>query len=410
MAQQRTSNYETSLGRVVVDQGLATTEDVEECLHLQRQDRDGQATLPDLLVQQGVITKRQLQRLRPLVEAQRSARQIPGYDLLEKIGSGAMAVVYKARQQSLDRIVAIKVLPPKHMSDPTFVERFYAEGRAAAKLNHPGIVQAIDVGQTGEFHYFVMEYVEGHTVFDHLQSYSRYAEKEALRIVLQVAEALQHAHDRGLIHRDVKPKNIMITKGGRAKLADLGLARAAADRKAAEAEAGRAFGTPYYISPEQIRGEVDIDFQADIYGLGGTLYHMVTGQVPFEGQTPSAVMHKHLRETLTPPDHIVEELSTGLGEVIEVMMSKKRSDRYQSTADMIEDLRAVAEGQPPIQARQSIDFGTLEKVERSGEGQEEPVAVGDAGADRKPLFWVALLSLTINVVLLIALIAVMAGK
>src|SRR4030095_16076442 len=139
----------------------------------------------------------------------------------------------------------------KSSPNPQCIERFYAEGRAAAQLNHPNIVQAYDVGKAGEYHYFVMEYVDGRTVYDDIVKHKRFGEGEALDIAIQTAEALQHAHDRGLIHRDVKPKNIMITQEGVAKLADMGLARAMSDKEAAEAEQGKAFGTPYYISPEQ---------------------------------------------------------------------------------------------------------------------------------------------------------------
>jgi len=283
-----------------------------------------------------------------------------------------MATVYKARQVSLDRIVAVKVLPKKMSDNQEFVDRFYKEGKAAAKLAHNNIVQAIDVGSTAEgYHYFVMEYVEGKTLYDYMQpppvgEGRNFSEAEALDITIQIAEALAHAHKRGLIHRDVKPKNIILTPQGVGKLTDLGLARDLDDKHAAESEAGKAYGTPYYISPEQIRGDVDIDFRADIYSLGATMYHMVTGQPPFDGDTPSAVMHKHLKQPLVPPDHINTALSSGIGEIIEVAMAKNREDRYPSTEDMLEDLHAVQEGQPPIHARRQIDIEHLQKIEESG--------------------------------------------
>ena len=248
-----------------------------------------------------------------------------------------MATVFKARQISLDRLVAIKVLPKRMSENKEFVDRFYKEGKAAAKLNHPNIVGAVDVGEANGFHYFVMEYVEGQTVYDKLERGERYSEKEALKLVIETCKALAHAHKAGFIHRDVKPKNIMITKDGIAKLADMGLAREASDKEAAEAEAGKAYGTPYYISPEQIRGELDVDQRADLYSLGATFYHMVTGRVPFDAPTPSAVMHKHLREDLIPPDHLNPDLSAGVGEIIEVSMSKKRNKRYQTAEEMLGD-------------------------------------------------------------------------
>src|SRR5258705_6232545 len=190
-------------------------------------------------------------------------------------------------------------------------------------------------------------------------------ETEALDIMMQITDALAHAHERGWIHRDVKPKNILLTPQGVAKLTDLGLARATDDKDAAESEAGKAYGTPYYISPEQIRGDVDIDFRADVYSLGATLYHLVTRRPPFDGDSPSAVMHKHLKQALVPADHVNTALSAGIGEVIDVAMAKKREERYQSTKDMLEDLKAMRRGENPSHARRGVDLDTLAKMEES---------------------------------------------
>jgi len=353
--QSDTNAFETGLGRLAVRQGLATSEEIQECLDHQKQSSDiNQRSLGDILVERGVLTVRQVERLRRSIEERKRHQEIPGYELLGKLGAGAMATVFKARQLSLDRVVAVKVLPRRLSENPEYVGRFYEEGKAAGRLNHPNIVQAIDVGQAGGYHYFVMEYVEGHTVYEEISDGKVFSESEALDIIIQIAEALNHAHQAGLIHRDVKPKNIMLTHDRTAKLADMGLAREADDMEAAEREKGRAFGTPYYISPEQIRGKTDVGFQADIYGLGATFYHMVTGRVPFEGETPAAVMHKHLKEPLVPPDHLNTSLSAGVGEVIEVMMDKDPNHRYASTADLLLDLRAVERGEPPLQARQVI--------------------------------------------------------
>jgi eukaryotic-like serine/threonine-protein kinase len=317
--------------------------------------------------------------------------------------------VFKARQLSLDRMVAIKVLSKKLGENPEFVERFYREGRAAARLSHNNIVQAIDVGDAGGYHYFVMELIDGKTVFDDLAAGRTYSEKDALNIIIQVARALEHAAERGFVHRDVKPKNIMITRDSVAKLADMGLARETSDREAAEAEAGRAYGTPYYISPEQIKGERNIDFRADIYSLGATFYHMVTGKVPFESNTPAAVMHKHLKEPLIPPDHIVPTLSTGLGEVIERMMAKDRDERYTSMADLISDLEAIQRGEPPLRARKRYDPNILQGLAESGETvhMESPVAEEVPVTSASSLVWMFVLggllgiSVIVNIVLLV---------
>jgi serine/threonine-protein kinase len=384
------ASADAEFARLVVEQKLAMQEEVQRCLDLHdRLVAEGRPRpLGDLLVEAGAITGSQLARLRKNMEETRGAQQIPGYRIESKLGSGAMAHVYKARQLSLDRVVAIKILPRQLSENAEYVERFYKEGKAAAKLNHANIVQAIDVGEAGGYHYFVMEYVEGHTLYDELawlpgrdtlrpgdvEMHKTFSEQEALRTIIQIARALEHAHKQGLIHRDVKPKNIMITKDGMAKLADMGLARVAADAEAAQAEAGRAFGTPYYISPEQIRGEVDIDFRADIYSLGATLYHLVTGRVPFDGPTPAAVMHKHLKEPLVPPDHINTGLSAGIGEVVEVMMAKDRNERYASTSDLLLDLEAIQAGEPPLQARRQIDAKVLKGLAAEAEPVAQPAA------------------------------------
>jgi serine/threonine-protein kinase len=367
-----TANLDTEVGKVVVDMGLATRTEIEFCREQQKQSSDpNQRSLADLLVEHQFITANQAKRIRKNVEERKSS-QIPGYQLISKLGKGAMATVYKARQNALDRIVAVKVLPKKLAENPEFVDRFYKEGRAAARLAHNNIVQAIDVGSTPDgFHFFVMEYVEGPTLYDIMQPAPvgegrTFSEAEALDVTIQMADALAHAHQRNLIHRDVKPKNILLTKDGVAKLTDLGLARAMDDKEAAESEAGKAYGTPYYISPEQIRGDVDIDFRADIYSLGATMYHLVTGKPPFDGETPSAVMHKHLKQPLTPADHVNTALSAGVGEIIDVAMAKNREDRYQSTEDLLEDLRAVRRGEPPTHARRDVHVDGLTALEETG--------------------------------------------
>jgi eukaryotic-like serine/threonine-protein kinase len=362
-------NLDSEVGKVIVEMGLATRTEVDFCREQIKQASDpSQRSLADVLVEHNFITVNQAKRIRSVLEERRNT-QIPGYVLLSKVGKGAMATVYKAKQLSLDRIVAIKVLPKKMSESKEFVDRFYREGRAAARLSHNNIVQAYDVGETPEgYHYFAMEFIEGKTLYDIMQPPPQgegrsFSEAEALDIMIQVTDALVHAHQRGLIHRDVKPKNILLTPQGVAKLTDLGLARAVDDKEAAESEAGKAYGTPYYISPEQIRGDLDIDYRADIYSLGATMYHLVTGRPPFDGDTPSAVMHKHLKQQLVPADHINTALSAGVGEIIDVAMAKKREERYVSTEDMLDDLMAVRRGEPPIHARQPVNLEALAPTE-----------------------------------------------
>jgi serine/threonine-protein kinase len=366
LAGNEQTSADTLFGRMVIEQKLCTEDEVRLCEEEQKKRASGQpVTLEQLLLEKCYLTPTQAERVKATIhESRDSTNQIPGYKVLGKLGSGAMAVVYKAKQLSLDRIVAIKVLPKKFVQKSDYVERFYKEGRLAARLNHNNIVQAIDVGEVGGLYYFVMEYVEGRTLYDDLSKGKVFSEKEALDTTIQVAKALAHAHNQGLIHRDVKPKNIMIHKDGTVKLADMGLAREASDMKAAKHEQGKTFGTPYYIAPEQIRGDINIDGRADIYSLGGTLYHMVTGRVPFEATTPSEVMKKHLHEILVPPDHINTALSAGISEVIEVMMAKNQNERYKTMEETLADLQAVRDGRSPLIARQRFNIEQLKELEQ----------------------------------------------
>jgi len=360
------TNYDTVFGKMTIDQGLCTDEELRQSLEeLKSRSKLNPTILKDLMVELGYITASQAERLKTgIKESKVAAHKIPGYKIVGKLGAGAMAVVYKARQLSLNRMVAIKILPKRFSENPEYVERFYKEGQAAGRLNHPNIVQAIDVGEAGGYHYFVMEYVEGKTIADDLTAGSVFEEAEALDIIIQVANALAHAHACSIIHRDVKPKNIMISTNGAVKLADMGLARETTDIEAAQSEAGKAYGTPYYIAPEQIRGKIDIDGRADIYGLGATLYHMLTGRVPFMAENSADVMRKHLREKLIPPDHINTSLSAGVSEVIEIMMAKRKENRYNDIEELLTDLEALRQGQSPLQAHRRFDVSMLEQLEK----------------------------------------------
>jgi eukaryotic-like serine/threonine-protein kinase len=420
MAETNQPGSDTLLGKLVIERGLATSDDIEYCIQKQREvslessapgenEPPNQRSLAQVMVDEGIITQKQIERIRPEVEEQSGKRQIPGYQILERLGAGAMATVYKAKQLNLDRMVAIKVLPRKHTNNDDFVKRFYAEGKAAAKLNHANIVGAIDVGQAGDTHYFVMEYVQGRSVFEDIQDKGPFSEEEALKITIDIARALEHAHKAGFVHRDVKPKNIMLTVDNVAKLADMGLARAVSDREAAEAEAGKAFGTPYYISPEQIKGDLDVDKRADIYSLGCTLYHMVTGRVPFDGPNPSAVMRKHLNTDVTPVDHINHNLTRGLAEIIEVCMAKNRKQRYASAGDLLRDLEAVSMGEAPPFARKMFDLSELSALDQSAGAMEIVTLPQPEPLVESPLFWIAAIGWFAVVLLLIVVIIMLVG-
>ncbi|MBI5764486.1 MAG: serine/threonine protein kinase [Planctomycetes bacterium] len=412
VGQKTGAGMDSQIGKAVVDARLATAAEVAACVNKQKQLKETGRDLPlsEILVKAGIITASQLKRLaNPADDSMSSSlQQIPGYQIMQKIGAGAMASVYKAKQLSLDRFVAIKILPKRLSEDPEFVKRFIKEGRAAAKLNHNNIVGALDVGEYAGFHYFVMEYIDGKTVYDEMAVKKVYGEAEALKIITQVARALEHSHEKGFIHRDVKPKNIMITKDGTAKLADMGLAREAGDAVAAAAEKGRAYGTPYYISPEQIRGVEDVDFRADIYSLGATLYHMITGRVPFDGTSPTQIMQKHLKEPIVPPDHLNPSISTGLAEVVERAMAKDRAMRYNSTTDMLVDLERVSRGEAPLQARSAMDDKLLENLSDGEDaGPSYKSNEGASGGSMSPLL---IAGVIVEAVIILILVIVLIAK
>jgi serine/threonine-protein kinase len=378
---------ESALEKSIIRRGLATPQELEYCKQQRARIAKERGEPPGLLqvmIAAKALTESQARRLFQEVatEPQRKL-EIPGYENLELIGKGSMGVVYRAKQKSVDRIVAVKVLLDQLAQNKEFIKRFDREAKIAAKLSHNNVVNAIDAGEVNGHYYFVMEYVQGETIKDFLEKGRVFDEKTALKIVIPVAEALKHAHQKGLIHRDIKPENVILTKDGNVKLADLGLARLTSDEKWAMAEAGMAIGTPYYISPEQVRGQVDVDIRSDIYSLGATLYHMVTGQVPYSGETTTEVMKKHVAKDviLTPPDHLNTTLSSGFGEVVETMMAKNREERYRNPEDLLLDLKCLMAGDPPMIASQKAS--ALEGLAESSGDDDfgEPIAGGATAAE-----------------------------
>ena len=343
-----------------------------------------------------------------LKEDRPTSRVLGGFEVLDLIGQGGMGSVYLARQISMDRLVALKILSPKLAEDKKYLERFFREARVSAMLNNVHIVQGIDVGEAEGFYYFAMEYVEGPTLTEILRERGRLSERDALRVVLQVATALEHAHDRGLVHRDIKPSNIIFSaKDKVVKLADLGLAKRYVERTGDLTQTGHLVGTPYYMAPELARGDTAADIRSDVYSLGATFYHMVTGKPPFEGNTPAEILVKHMNESLTPPDQVNLLLSTGTCEVIEKMMAKDPQDRYRSPRDVVMDVRRLLAGRPPMLASSARETELLERVE------EEPGEVlAPLSTYRRPrksdsrLMWVVVAVVAAVILLLIALAAV----
>jgi len=233
-------------------------------------------------------------------QQKKSHQPIPGYVLIRKLGEGGMAATYLARQESMERMVAIKIMRKNLAKDASFIQRFEREAQLAGSLNHVNIVGVHEVGEGGGFHYLAMEYVEGRSAGEMVKDSGGMDEELALHITMQVARALDAAHQEGIVHRDIKPDNILVTDSSVAKVCDFGLARSTTD-ETRMTQTGIMMGTPHYVSPEQARGEKDVDIRSDIYSLGATLYHLVTGTTPFTGSTAAVVMSKHLSEELPWP-------------------------------------------------------------------------------------------------------------
>lgn len=297
--------------------------------------------------------------------------EIPGYEILDRIHDGAMGTVFRARQISVDRIVAIKVLRADWSRDAEHVERFCRESLISAHLSHPNIVATIDAGVSSGRPYLIMEYVQGLTLHELIDERGTCNENTALRIVMNIAEALRFLHQKGLTHRDIKPANVILTPEGVVKLVDLGLARPLGDETWAVAEAGMAVGTPEYMSPEQTRGQSDLDVRSDLYSLGATLFHLVTGRVPYGGESVAEAMRRHAsaRIPLPAPESLNHTLTSGVGAIVRKLMAWNREDRYRSPDDLIFDLARMLRGARPLIA----EF-TPEAL--------APLAIGDAAAAR----------------------------
>jgi serine/threonine protein kinase len=343
------------LGQLSVAQGLCQPPEVEECLALQHRNEQSGATerLGELLVSRGYLTPNQLGRLLNLQrEAEQKVTRIGPYDLIRKLGEGGMGAVYQAHDTRDGKVVALKVLPRSRARDKVFVERFEREARAAFELDHPNIVHGLDVGQADGYHFLVMEFVQGHDVYAMLEQRGRLPEIEVLTIMEQIASALDHIHGERLVHRDIKPENIIVTAKGEAKLADMGLAMDNQTQgRRRITRSGIAMGTPFYLSPEQIEGKTNIDIRSDIYALGATVYEMITGRPPFDGETPAVVMMKHLNETVPSPHDIDHAVTLHFCHILEKMMAKDPAERYQSPADLSADIALAKQNQAPVSTR-----------------------------------------------------------
>ena len=280
----------------------------------------------------------------PVPQTPLSPGAVIGDFLLEKaLSSGGMGVVYLARQISLDRPVALKVLHDKFSGNQEYIEGLFREARAAAKLTHPNIVQAYAVGEENGIFYFAMEYIRGETFKQILKKHSPLEFDQAIKVIKEICSALQVAwNEQKLVHQDIKPDNIMLDSNGFAKLADLGLARSANSESMQGEDETEVMGTPQYISPEQLTG-VPTDVRSDIYSLGATFYQFLTGQFPYPEDSAEAMARKHVEGKLTPPMEINPEIPVELSNIVVKMMARNIEERYQMPSEVIEDLEAYAD-------------------------------------------------------------------
>ena len=300
------------------------------------------------------------------------------YEILEVVGSGGMAIVYKAKCRLLGRYVAIKMLREELRDDKDFVERFKAEARSAASLNHPNVVSVFDVGTDGEREYFVMEYIEGITLKEIVDS-KTLTWKSACSYAIQIAGAIEHAHRKSIIHRDIKPHNIMITKDNVVKVTDFGIARAVTNSTIVRA--GNVIGSVHYFSPEQACGGA-VDFKSDIYSMGVVLYEMLTGEVPFDAENPVAIAKMHVDNEVRPPMEINDKIPEAVNDIVLKAMAKQPSKRYQTPAAMAADLKQAVSDPASINvkdndATQFVPVVTPSDKSYSPEKEDKIIIKGD---------------------------------
>ena len=343
------------------------------------------------------------------------------YEIIEIIGTGGMAIVYKAKDRKLNRMVAVKVLKPELRGDTDLRRRFHAESEAVARLNHPNIINVFDVSTNDENEYFVMELIDGITLKQYMTQRGVLSVKEAIHFTVQILRGLEHAHAKKIVHRDIKPQNIMILRDGTAKVTDFGIARVS-DSKDMTTNQANAFGSVHYIAPEQARCEAT-DGRADLYSVGVMLYEMLTGQLPYQGDSAVAVAMQHIRSTPRPPREINPDIPEALEAITLHAMSGSLETRYATASEMIDDLEAYRKDpehfMPPFAAPDETggDTKRFQKVPvslpvqpvvskpRGGAGGMTPAAEAAATTKKK----INMMPILAAVLLLLVLAAVVAG-
>ena len=356
----KSSKPQGSFGRIAVENNFLNVDQLKEGLRLQAKLRSMgiEESLGEILIRNKSLSPENLAEILR-IQGERTKTQLPGLKIETKLGGGAMGSVFRAVQLSMSRPVAVKVLKRSLAEDPLFRERFLREARSSAHLSHKNIVGGIDCGVHKGMYFYVMELVEGITAQDALTREGPMSEKRAVELAIDIASGLQYAHDKGYIHRDVKPDNILIESGsGQARLTDLGLARPVANDDANLTAEGTTLGTAYYMSPEQVRGESDLDIRADLYSLGATLFQLVTGEVVFEGKTGSQVLVRHLNEEARDIRAVRPGLSREFAAVIARLLEKNPADRFPTPAHLANELSRFRSGTVSVSSRSKTRRGS----------------------------------------------------
>lgn len=349
-----------SFEKLALRQGYLTAQEIEECKKLQAEAGDFfQKNLAEIALAQEWLHEDDYYSLLDLPE-DNTTLTFGGYEVKSVLGEGGLGVVYLAKQLSMKRYVALKVLYSKWMKDPEFRKRFLLEARVVGKLSHPNLIQVFDVGFDKGRYYFSMEYVPGITIDAWIAKEDRIPLEKALDISLQLLDALNYIWSKNLVHRDIKPSNVIINSRNIAKLGDFGFVKAQMDENLSTDDF--VLGTPDYMSPEQALGKDTLDYRSDIYSLGATLYHMVTSHAPYDG-SESTVIRAHIKAAIPSPRTIDPMLPDALCMMIEKMMAKAPEDRYQTYEELKRDLLLVKEGHHPKIARIDSGKSTIARVE-----------------------------------------------
>lgn len=327
------------LGKLLVKKGLVSSIKMKECIQIQKSmyEKDKvKKLLEEILLEQKYVTIQDLITIKNYILLGQEV-DLPNIQLLKKLGEGAMGVVYKGMQISLERPVAIKILDPDLGKEKTFIDRFHQEARMLASLSHQNIVKGIDFGSFGNLHYFVMEYLKAKTLGEIVSVHGPLEYKFAMNILNQMAQALDYAHKKGLVHRDIKPDNILLCDNKKAKLCDLGLAKWSKSNLDLTS-VGTVIGTPYYLSPEQAQGEIDVDIRSDIYSLGATFFYILTGEPPYDGDRESVIHYRHIYDPPPKVSEVNSKLPAKLDILFEKIMNKDKGKRIQTPCELLIEL------------------------------------------------------------------------